>query len=522
MPLLSENVSPIRNGPRILPAVGRGPGLSQNKRGLRLRTKIFLFSSVLLGIILSSNLYAITSLYALHKILLEIKNQSVSGLLLISQIQNRVGVILAEDKRYILFAPLPPTSPSPVESELPLLLALLKTLPQPDAATANLVRGAQAAEFGLMDAISHEKEALEQGNRSLAIAISRGSTAPLLVYLAGLLRDLKDGYQRALERRIAETTAREEQMTTVSIEMTAIGSLLVLLLLVSFSRMVLIPINALIAGTRRISQGAFHNPVSLASRDEMGDLAKALNEMALRLGELSRKKSEFVTVASHELRTPLTSIRGFISMLKRQALGPLNDEQQKSLTVVGEEIDHLVDLVNQLLDLGRIEAGQMRLDLHSIDFRTFLLRIVERYRVSAESSGRRFIAFIDPELPETISTDANKLAQVLDNLLGNAFKFTQEGEEIRFSIKRDLATLRFEIADTGIGIPPENLPFLFDKFYQVAPFDVRTKEGLGLGLAVTKGIVLTMGGSIEIAQNTPKGTVFIVLLPLNLDEGSHE
>jgi len=495
--------------------------LSQRTRGFRLRAKIFLFSAVLLGIILSSNLYAITSLYALHRIFLEIKNQSVSGLLMISQIQNRVGVILAEDKRYILFAPLPPETPSPVETELPLLMALLKTLPQTDLATAHLVRGTQAAEIGLLDAIKKEKEALAHGNRTLAITISRGSTGPLLIYMAGLLRDLKEGYQRTLERSIAETTSREEQMTTVSIEMTAIGSLLVLLLLVSFSRMVLVPINALIAGTRRISQGAFHNPVTLANTDEMGDLARALNEMAHRLGELSRKKSEFVTVASHELRTPLTSIRGFISMLKRQALGPLNEEQQKSLTVVGDEIDHLVDLVNQLLDLGRIEAGQMRLDLEPLAFRTFLDRIVERYRLAAEGSGRRFEARIDPELPETIRTDANKLAQVLDNLLGNAFKFTREGEEIRFSVTREMTSLRFEIADTGIGIPPENIPFLFDKFYQVAPFDIRTKEGLGLGLAVTKGIVVTMGGSIEIAQNQPKGTVFIVSLPLLLEEAPH-
>ena len=496
--------------------------MSQRTRGFRLRAKIFLFSAVLLGIILSSNLYAITSLYALHRIFLEIKNQSVSGLLMISQIQNRVGVILAEDKRYILFVPLPPQSPSPVETELPLLLALLKSLPQPDAATANLVRGTQAAEVGLLDAIGKERNALAHGNRSLAIAISRGSTGPLLIYMAGLLRDLKDGYQRTLERRIAETTAREEQMTTVSIEMTAIGSLLVLLLLVSFSRMVLVPINALIAGTRRISQGAFHNPVTLDNTDEMGDLARALNEMAHRLGELSRKKSEFVTVASHELRTPLTSIRGFIAMLKRQALGPLNEEQQKSLTVVGEEIDHLVDLVNQLLDLGRIEAGQMRIDLQPLELRTFLGRIIERYRLAAEGSGRGFEAHIDGELPEVIRTDANKLAQVLDNLLGNAFKFTQEGEKVRFSVTRELRTLRFEIADTGIGIPPENIPFLFDKFYQVAPFDIRTKEGLGLGLAVTKGIVVTMGGSIEIARNAPKGTIFIVSLPLLYEEGSHE
>lgn len=491
-------------------------------RGWRLRTKIVLFSTVLLGIILSSNLYAIISLYALHNIFLEIKNQSVSGLLLISQVQNRIGIILAEDKRYLLFSSLPPAAPSPVESEIPIVQALLKTLPEPSDASRILINAAQGSETALILALSMEMEALNHGNRTLALSISRGSTSPLLIHIVWLLRSLKEEYQHTLERRIAETTGREEQMTTVSIEMTAIGSLLVLLLLFSFSRMVLTPIMALIEGTRRISQGAFHNPVNLPNTDEMGDLAKALNEMAHRLGELSRKKSEFVTVASHELRTPLTSIRGFIAMLKRQALGPLNEEQQKSLSVVGEEIDHLVDLVNQLLDLGRIEAGQMRLDVHRMELRPFLDRIIERYQLAAQGSNHHFTVELDPDLPEFIRTDGNKLAQILDNLLGNAFKFTQAGEEVRFKARRDLTILRFEVADTGIGIPPENIPFLFDKFYQVAPFDHRTKEGLGLGLAVTRGIVLAMGGSIEITPNTPKGTVFVVSIPVILEEGPLE
>lgn len=492
-------------------------------RGLRLRTKIFLFSSVLLGIILSSNLYAIVSLYALHNMFLGIKNQSVSGLLLISQIQNRIGIILAEDKRTLLFSPLPPIAPSPVASEIPIVKALLKTLPGPPSSRGTTVIAASiATEGALEEALSRETGALVRQNRTMALAISQGTTAPLLLHLAGLLRTLKDDYQRSLEERIAQTTAQEEQMTTVSIEMTAIGSLLVLLLLFSFSRMVLTPIMALIEGTRRISQGAFHNPVHMPNTDEMGDLARALNEMAHRLGELSRKKSEFVTVASHELRTPLTSIRGFIAMLKRQTLGPLNEEQQKSLSVVGEEIDHLVDLVNQLLDLGRIEAGQMRLELHRMELAPFLDRIIGRYTFSCQSTGHRFITSVDPDLPVAIRADGNKLAQILDNLLGNALKFTQSPEEVRFSVRRELTSLRFEVADTGIGVPQENIPFLFDKFYQVAPFDHRTKEGLGLGLAVTRGIVLAMGGSIEITANKPKGTVFVVSIPVILEEGANE
>ncbi len=492
--------------------------MDNHSQGFRLRTKILLFSALLLGIILSSNLYAIISLYALHKNFLDIKNQSVSGLLLISQVENRAGVILAEDKRYILFAPISTSSSSPVTTELPILRALLKTLPQSDQKTTYLVTGALTAEAAIELSISREQAALSSGNRTEAIAISRGSTDPLLIHMASLLRTLKESYQKALEERIAETTAREEQMTTVSIEMTAVGSLLVLLLLFSFSRMVLTPIMALIDGTRRISQGSFHNPVVLPNRDEMGDLARALNDMAYQLGELSRKKSEFVTIASHELRTPLTSIRGFIAMLKRQTLGPLNEEQQKSLSVVGEEIDHLVTLVNQLLDLGRIEAGQMRPEIREIEIRPFLTRIGDRYQLTAQNSGRLFKMEIDPEIPAYIQTDGHRLSQILDNLLGNAFKFTQEGEEVLLLVSRDFTRVRFEITDTGIGVPPENIPFLFDKFYQVAPFDARTKEGLGLGLAVTKGIVLALGGVIEIRQNIPKGTCARVTLPIELAE----
>lgn len=299
----------------------------------------------------------------------------------------------------------------------------------------------------------------------------------------------------------------------VSVEFTAVGILLVLILLWAFSNMVLTPVMGLIEGTRRISEGVFINPVKVKGEDELGDLARALNEMAMKLGELSRMKSEFVTIASHELRTPLTSIRGFLSMLQRGKLGPLNVEQERGLSIVREEVDHLVELVNGLLDLGRIESGQVPLDIQEVELNALTSRIVERHKMTSEQTGTQFRVILDPELPERIRTDPGKISQVLENLLANAFKFTPSGETVELQVLRQDNTLEIEVRDTGIGISSESLPFLFEKFYQVTPFNNRTREGLGLGLAITRGIILTMGGSISVRPNSPKGTIFQIVLP---------
>ncbi len=482
-------------------------------QAIRLRGKALLFSAALLAVILLSNLYAILSLYHIHLVFLKLKDRTVSGLLSVSRLQHDVASALPDEKRYLFFTSMPPPAPPRVFQDLTRIREAIIALPVPSPKAHFLEKACLTDLMEYQRIIQMELAALKEGKRDAAIRISQTRSSALLIHFASLLQELRFEFSQDLARTIDETTRDQEKMMIVSVEFTAVGILLVLILLWAFSNMVLSPVMGLIEGTKRISEGVFLNPVRIAGEDELGDLARALNEMAMKLGELSRMKSEFVTIASHELRTPLTSIRGFLSMLQRGNLGPLTEEQERGLSIVREEVDHLVELVNGLLDLGRIESGQVPLDIHEVDLKSLINRIVERHRIVAEQSGTNFHLVLDPELPNRIMTDPGKISQVLENLLANAFKFTPSGERVELQIFRKDNVLEMEVKDTGIGISSESLPFLFEKFYQVAPFNNRTREGLGLGLAITRGIILTMGGSISVRQNVPKGTIFQIVLP---------
>lgn len=472
-----------------------------------------MFSAALLAVILLSNMYAIFSLYHIHLVFLKLKDRTVSGLLSVSRLQHEVASALPDEKRYLFFTQMPPPAPPRVFQDLTRIREAIIALPVPSAKAHFLERASLTDLLEYQRIIQMELDALKEGKRDTAIRLSQTRSSALLIHFASLLQELRFEFSRDLEQTINETTRDQAKMMIVSVEFTAVGIFLVLILLWAFSNMVLSPVMGLIEGTRRISEGVFINPVKVKGEDELGDLARALNEMAMKLGELSRMKSEFVTIASHELRTPLTSIRGFLSMLQRGKLGPLTEEQERGLSIVREEVDHLVELVNGLLDLGRIESGQVPLDIHEVDLKALVNRIAERHRMISEQSGTQFDLILDPELPDRIRTDPGKISQVLENLLANAFKFTPSGEKVELQILRQDNVLEMEVKDTGIGISSESLPFLFEKFYQVTPFNNRTREGLGLGLAITRGIILTMGGSISVRPNSPRGTIFRILLP---------
>ena len=482
-------------------------------KGLKLRGKALFLSAALLSVIFFSNLYAIFSLYHIHLVFLGLKDRTVAGLMSVSRLQHDVAGAIPDEKRYLFFSSLPPSSPPPVLADLDRISGAIANLPAPTAHAGFLEKACLTDVATYRQIILAEVRALKAGKRDMALRISQTRSGPLLIHFASLLQELRVEFNADLQRTIDTMTAEQKRMMIVSVEFAAVGILLVLILLWAFSNMILSPVLRLIEGTRRISEGVFINPVRVTGEDEMGDLARALNEMARKLGDLSRMKSEFVTIASHELRTPLTSIRGFLSMLNRGKLGPLTPEQQNGLAIVQEEVDHLVDLVNGLLDLGRIESGQVHFDIQEVDIPSVLNRIKSRHEAMAEQSGLTFRMVLDPELPRKIRTDPGKLAQILDNLLGNAFKFTPAGGSVELEMTRKDNTLEMEVRDSGIGITEESLPFLFEKFYQVAPFNNRTREGLGLGLAITRGIVLNMEGRIQVRPNTPRGTIFSVTLP---------
>lgn len=239
--------------------------------------------------------------------------------------------------------------------------------------------------------------------------------------------------------------------------------------------------------------------------------ARALAEKA------NRAKSEFLANMSHELRTPLHAILGMSDILSRRIHGPLEPGQLESLRIVEESGKHLLALINDILDLSKIEAGQITLDLNPINVRTLAETSLRMVRDTARKKGIRLDCEIDEGVVEFVG-DMRRLKQVLVNLLSNAVKFTPEGGSVALRLRADdkRENLEISVSDTGIGIAAEDLPRLFQPFVQIDSLLSRKYEGTGLGLFLVKRLVELHKGTVRAESEIGKGSRFGATIPLTL------
>jgi PAS domain S-box-containing protein len=227
----------------------------------------------------------------------------------------------------------------------------------------------------------------------------------------------------------------------------------------------------------------------------------------------NQAKSEFLTRTSHELRTPLNIIMGFAEFLIEGKLNPLDPKHKEYLQDIYSSGKHLLRLIDDVLDLGRVEAGKMRLRLEKFSARAAIESVSNEIKALAQKRKIHVDVVISPEIREVI-LDQQKFKQILRNLLSNAIKFTERGGVVRIRVQtQDAQHFKLVIKDTGIGIKSEDLPRLFQDFEQLDSGSSRRYEGSGLGLALTKGLVELQGGTISAESQYGVGSTFLVVLP---------
>jgi signal transduction histidine kinase len=313
---------------------------------------------------------------------------------------------------------------------------------------------------------------------------------------------------------------------------------------VLLARRLVRPVKQIRTAAARIGAGAYDERIELRRRDELGGLADELNGMAASLQasvqslerkveertrelqqaltELSRKgrqlevaskhKSEFLANMSHELRTPLNAIIGFSQVLRQRLFGPINEKQEEYLDDILSSGNHLLDLINDVLDLSKVESGQVELEVATFSLREALERGVMMVREPATTHGVRLSVELASGV-DLVEGDERRLRQVIFNLLSNAVKFTPEGGSIVVASAQVDGEMQVSVTDTGPGIAAEDRERIFEEFQQT-DVGVQQREGTGLGLALSKRLVELHGGRIWVESELGHGSRFVFTLPI--------
>jgi signal transduction histidine kinase len=273
------------------------------------------------------------------------------------------------------------------------------------------------------------------------------------------------------------------------------------------------PLQRISQAARQIAQGDYQQRVPASGPREVRALATSFNEMVGRVAATQQVQRDFLANVSHDLRTPLTSIQGFSQAI---AEGVTSDPEsaQRAAQIIHDEAARLHRMVESLLDLARIEAGEMNMLRSAITPSDLLHGIGESLSVKMQDKGLRFEQDIPPDLPR-IAGDGDRLAQVFTNLLDNAVKHTPAGGTITLGAHTAQNGIAVTVQDTGEGIPADDLPRIFERFYQVDKSRRNDqRSGMGLGLTIVRQIIEAHGGTIQVASQVGQGSLFTVWLPL--------
>ncbi len=298
--------------------------------------------------------------------------------------------------------------------------------------------------------------------------------------------------------------------TNQALWLAALGAVLVALVMGIFlARSFARPLRALTSAAHRMAEGELDQEVRVSSRDEIGQLTQAFNSMSTAVSKANALRRQMTADIAHDLRTPLTVIAGYVESMRDKVLKPTPER----LDLIHSEIERLQVMVEDLRTLSRADAGELTLNRQRVSPRTLLEHVAAVYHHQAEQKRIALITDLPDELPEVL-VDETRLAQVLGNIINNALRFTPEGGTILLGASRVEGSVQLYVQDTGSGIQPKDLPYIFERFYRADKSRTNTEGASGLGLAIARALVTAHGGTISAESVLGQGTKMTIVLPV--------
>ncbi|RBP86201.1 signal transduction histidine kinase [Cytobacillus firmus] len=279
------------------------------------------------------------------------------------------------------------------------------------------------------------------------------------------------------------------------------------------------PLLEMEKATRNMAEGDLQIRLDASTKDEIGSLAVAINDLAVELDRFRSNRREFFANISHELRTPITYLEGYANVLENE-LYQNEEERQQYLQIIQQEVRRMSKLVEDLFELSKLEEGRLALDCEEVDVMEVVESAVVKTRMKAEEKGLKLEFHKENDLP-SLYADGLRMEQILINLIDNAIRYTEFGK-IRVRLTKESNNIMISVIDSGMGIPEEDLPFLFERFYRVEKSRSRELGGTGLGLAIVKQLVKLQRGRIEVTSEVGKGTAFHLTFPVEKRDENEE
>lgn len=476
---------------------------------MTLRAKLLLTMWAIACLVAAPAIYGISRLSALKDIAAELRGRHAEAFLAVGRLQASLAALDRYQRSYIVVA-----TPELRERVRQSLADARMELDQLNRAGYRATTGEIETRLAALEDAARQIEALVEEYRIEEATIYFDDVKPVITSAEAALEPIA----RTIDQRSHSAVENAERISGTATGATLVALLITLSVAIALALWVtgalVAPLHKLRAATGAVAGGSLVAPPDLPydRSDEIGDLSRSFGSMTQRLAELDKLKAEFVSIASHELKTPINVIGGYAELLEDGIYGEITPGQREVLGAIREQTRNLGALVHQLLDLSRLESGSFPITVEEVAVTPFFKETERAFRALAVQKRIQFTVEIDSSTPATVMIDPNLVRnEVLGNLLSNAFKFTPEGGKIGIKVSAG-DSLRVSVTDTGIGIPNQELPHIFDKYYQVGNHD--RAKGAGLGLAIAREVIEAHGGRILAESEPGKGTTMHMEIPL--------